>query len=857
MKRIFYVTILLFFSTVYSQTEKLEKTIFEADSLFKNNSYDKALQLYEKALNNAQNSNNRESQAYIYEKIGTICFYKGDFNNALENYNKSFHLYSTKGIKAGIYRVLNNVGELYFNINDYEKATEIFRNGLNLAENENNLNRKINFLLKLSQSHKKNSNYSQAIYYLNNLQKLKLNKVEKFLTNMYAGEIYININQLDKGFQKLNYCKDNINNAPNYKYILYNNIANYYFKIKAYNKAKEYFEKSIQSINTQPDFNIIISDYENLGDINFLRKNYAYAYKYLDEAEKLAQKYEFNDRALKLKIKKEKSVFELNFKQKAIDELFWKLEELKDSNFLYATDYYMAEAELFISLNNYESAYTYIVPGIETAGKINYNNRLIDFYSILGYTFYLYNKPDSAKSFIDKGINLIENVPNWTFGKDIANTFEKYSKYYKYASLIFSDTTVNNFKKALEYSQKAKLAYYRSLFEDQYIYFENKDTLNKYYENLISLSNLNKEYLLVKNYNPEQKKYLNKISDNITKKYNELNNEKNLIKSELKELLFFTNYQYPDNYIDNIPQKTAILDYVKIDDIFFTFILKKNTITVEKLKVNEKSILKFIKEYSEEEIDGTSFNIYETLFKPTEKHLENVSSIIIIPDNYLVHLPFETLHTDTNNYEPKLLCDRYDFYYSILLPDFENLNNMISLKNILSVKPNNNLSKKDTLEVFDKVYEKKLKINEIKKVKYSLPDKIVVFSSNVQTLKKEKKYSAVVFDTPTIFSDSEFCFTGILQSESKIQNHLNYMDKINANVLIYPYSKVIKKHITDGSSIYTLLLASKIYEIKKVIYYNLPIKHNILDTFYPGTLNKIRKNASTEDYRANAKIFIN
>ncbi|MBL7092769.1 CHAT domain-containing protein [candidate division KSB1 bacterium] len=137
-----------------------------------------------------------------------------------------------------------------------------------------------------------------------------------------------------------------------------------------------------------------------------------------------------------------------------------------------------------------------------------------------------------------------------------------------------------------------------------------------------------------------------------------------------------------------LKENEAILDLWIYNDIIHIFTVTVDTVVLTRLHVSAAKIKEQILELTSTlflnhdllnlKFDyHLSFQLYNQLFHPVEKHLEHVNTINIIPDNFLLNFPFEILVTDTtitNNFskdilyqdlkELKYLIHKYAIFYN-------------------------------------------------------------------------------------------------------------------------------------------------------------------------------------------------
>jgi CHAT domain-containing protein len=163
-------------------------------------------------------------------------------------------------------------------------------------------------------------------------------------------------------------------------------------------------------------------------------------------------------------------------------------------------------------------------------------------------------------------------------------------------------------------------------------------------------------------------------------KYNALNNEqKQLTTTIVQEQL--------------LNPQSALLEYCVYNSAVYVIVITPSTVQLQKLPVDKSTLRKQIQDFRkslsnypfivnhEKEAyvlyTQTAFDLHEILIAPIQKHLTNIKQLIIIPDNDLGHIPFETLLSTLPNQQiinyqnlDYLLYDytiRYSYAASLLL----------------------------------------------------------------------------------------------------------------------------------------------------------------------------------------------
>lgn len=108
-------------------------------NLYMDGDFDRALEYYNKSLTIAKKLNIESLLASIYGSLGNIYQRKKNYYIALANYQKSVNIFKKINNPVGITQGLQNIGVAFFNLNQINKAEEYLVQAINEAI-ENDLN---------------------------------------------------------------------------------------------------------------------------------------------------------------------------------------------------------------------------------------------------------------------------------------------------------------------------------------------------------------------------------------------------------------------------------------------------------------------------------------------------------------------------------------------------------------------------------------------------------------------------------------------------------------------------------------------------------------------------------------------
>ena len=262
--------------------------------------YDKALEYYEKSEKIILAGSDKANLGAIYNNTGEIHRNKGNYDKALEYYKKSEEITLAVGDKAGLGITYNNIGLIYDNKGDYDKALEYYKKDLEitlavgdkagLAPTYNNI----------GGIYDSKGDYDKALEYYEKDLEITLAVGDKAgLGIIYSniGGIYRSKGDYDKALEYYKKSEEIILAVGNKAGLgtTYNNIGTIYNSKGEYDKALEYYkmsEKICKEIGNKADLGPI---YNNIGTTYENKGEYDKALEYYKMSEKICK--EIGDKA--------------------------------------------------------------------------------------------------------------------------------------------------------------------------------------------------------------------------------------------------------------------------------------------------------------------------------------------------------------------------------------------------------------------------------------------------------------------------------------------------------------------------------------------------------------------------------
>lgn len=169
--------------------------------------FEKSISAKKKALEKAAKSNNKTLIAESWNSIGSTYWYYSHFQDALENYYKSFIIRESLKDTAGIIASLKNLGLVYRDLSNFEKALNQLNQALKLTDRTNNRIESSEVLNLLGSLHFRFNRYNEAILYYK--QSLEIRTKQGLLSSMAStlenlARVYTQKSQFDDAYQVLN-----------------------------------------------------------------------------------------------------------------------------------------------------------------------------------------------------------------------------------------------------------------------------------------------------------------------------------------------------------------------------------------------------------------------------------------------------------------------------------------------------------------------------------------------------------------------------------------------------------------------------------------------------------------------------
>ena len=652
-----------------------------------------------------------EVEANLGDLSNAHDYYRQSLQLALESEDKKTADYCQKSIE--IIDLYNKAKKLRQE-NHFEEAVSFFNEAITYCDEINNS------ILKCKALRQQSYNY------------LNLNKLKQFMeNNLKANEIA----------KRLNNVVEMI--------ITFINIGHYYYLIDNINLAMENFDNAILLSNKKGlPTDIIFDGYYNGGVVNIEIGNYDKAIEYINVALELVSNNRhdpyYTASLINLGstyVKKALTAGNNEDYDRALEyfnQALTAAEQVGNESFQVAVLNNIGSLKAHLE-ENLDALY-YLNKARSLAEKIKLNNYLVSIYTNIGIIYARQGDYQNSSLYYDKAINLAlsenENRTLWESYLEKGNLLKKQGKlaeaqfYYlnsiniietlrsklameeDKASFLGSDKRLNAYHNLIDLlvnlnKEKGEPAYLAQAFNFMeraksraFLDSIDSSSLEKEMPVDIKLVNQEKEVmsdisrlytrLIVPDLSEKERGDLLQEVKNLEAK---LDNIKRQIRSKnpaYANLTFPEIISYEQASKEFIKGKTAIFTFVIGDDSAYAFALTGRGLKVYPVPVRSELRSKVISHRREiSDIDNNDFRtgqeLYELLLKPGLT--EEIKNLIIIPDDILNLLPFETLLTADQNGD--WLIKKYTVYYAPSLSSLRELAHHQNRKN--RPKPQHNL----------------------------------------------------------------------------------------------------------------------------------------------------------------------
>ncbi len=667
--------------------------------------YQKEIEYYEKALNllTGTDSTTTLKKAKLWGNLCSAYIFTGDYNKAIQYGEESLN---TKKKYLGndhidLVTSLLNLGIVYSTISQYEKALAYFQEALRINIKEygvEHINVAGNYL-HLGILYRKIGDSENALKFQKKSLKIKekvYGKIHDEVARDYMniGVVYYKKGEFDKAIefneQALNisiqvYGKIHPETAK-----CYNNMGIYYRHKKQFSKALTYYKKAAEikeKIYGASHFSLA-STYNNIGNILTSLQKYDEALSYFNKAMSIGiEHYGKNHHGIALVYYGIGMLYEKkgDFKN-AIDNYFTALEIYKNifgNKHPFIATIYDEIGFNYYHQKKYNEALNYHQKAI-LSNHITFNDTTVEnnpaSFDVLNSRELLYSFYDKARAFNAISLNSDES------NKYLDLSIKSYDDTYKLINKIRNDLDIESTQ--ILFSQETREIFSDAINTSIRQANSNKQLQNKPFDYLEK----SKSTLLWAFLNERQIKISSNINDSLLKKEKKILDNRKKLETELQKakakqenydtlfvqdlqdelfnltrsydsLMVLYNSKYPDYYelkyqqkvasIDELQQQldnnTTLLNYFVADTSLFIAAVTRDSLVYKVVKTDSLFNQQLIDYRIDIEFDFTkgelqaSKKLYNYLIAPVEGLIEGKNKLVILPDEKLYYVPFETL----------------------------------------------------------------------------------------------------------------------------------------------------------------------------------------------------------------------
>ncbi len=674
----------------------------------KNGDFDQAVQAYEAALSQARTLKNPEKQCQTLLELGLVFWNLGNLSESTRLLESALHIAQTHSLSAcreksktylEIYR-LYTLGKDYRNKDQYQESIQSFQKAIALAQETQSPEHTLKCLRQIGVTYW--LQYNLKDFFQSNKTALSLAKklnhkreIGKISNNLgiYYDEIG-NYAMALQHYEDASLWAKETKNKTEESYCL-NNMGIIYDELGEYEKAIVYLEKALaidsqlgDNLNTAKSLSNLGNIYRQMGIATGNREHLFHAIEYFIQSletaraleDKKAEAYVFNNLGAVHS--------DLEQYDQALEYFKQGYEKAKENRDQEAKGMILNNMGIVhLNQGNYGESTRLFQEAIDLAQRIEGGKILWEAYLELARAYTKKNEYENALESFKRSIAIIENIRSEINLEELRASFlgsDKRLEAYQglIHLLVFLHQNQGNpsyDREAFQYVERAKARAFLDRLEvsqvniQQHVDFRLVNQEKELIKDISSL--LTKLYTL--DVSETENSHLHKT---LAEKEHALETLKREIRTKSP---VYASLKYPkiitleqaQNLLDS---QTGFLEYCIGKDKSHGFFITKKSLKIFSIPPR-KSIQSLVSDYLKVITDKDTqnfdlgYDLFKTLVPPgLDKRIKN---IIIVPDDILNFLPFETLITDKS--QPKWLVQDYRVSYS---PSISCLRELIARK---------------------------------------------------------------------------------------------------------------------------------------------------------------------------------
>ncbi|MFN3562647.1 MAG: tetratricopeptide repeat protein [Chloroherpetonaceae bacterium] len=315
------------YNKVLSRCLAFQSVVYQRLSEFEN-----AKQIACRTLSVASEINDYKAIADAYRVLGSVSFFKGEFEISLEMYEKGLEYSKRSNDKRSTASLFNNIGSVYHHLAKYERAMSYYNQSLELYLQLDDKRGEANVYVNTGNLHYSLGNYANALdYQLKALKTYEAIGDEQGQSTAYSGIglIYESLGEYQKSIENYQRClkyEEHTGNRWGYALTL-NNMGNVYEAMNDYDNALRAYQESLSIKRQILDRQGVAHTLNNIAELYIKQARYADALTAVNESLEMIENLgDRNAQALCL-MTKAKLFAEKNFEQYNLDEAIKCLEQ--------------------------------------------------------------------------------------------------------------------------------------------------------------------------------------------------------------------------------------------------------------------------------------------------------------------------------------------------------------------------------------------------------------------------------------------------------------------------------------------------------------------------------------------------
>ncbi|MBU7027165.1 MAG: tetratricopeptide repeat protein [Theionarchaea archaeon] len=257
--------------------------------------WDTAIDYYEKSLEISEKLGDIHGMALTYGNLGLVYAKKGEWDKAIDYYEKSLEISEKLGDIHGMALTYNNLGSVYADKGEWDKAIDYYEKSLEISEKLGDIHGMAQTYNNLGSVYADKGEWDKAIdYYEKNLEiSEKLGDIHGMAqTYNNLGLVYAKKGEWDKA---IDYYEKSLEISEKLGDIhgmaqTYGNLGLVYAKKGEWDKAIDYYEKSLEISEKVGDIHGMAQTYNNLGSVYADKGEWDKAIDYYEKSLEIKEK---------------------------------------------------------------------------------------------------------------------------------------------------------------------------------------------------------------------------------------------------------------------------------------------------------------------------------------------------------------------------------------------------------------------------------------------------------------------------------------------------------------------------------------------------------------------------------------